>query len=55
LELCGEFKIEYAAKKKEAHATTVTPWAQLVAVIEPYYPKGNRGRPPTGLEHMLQL
>jgi IS5 family transposase len=26
-----------------------------VAVIEPHYPKGNRGRPPIGLERMLRM
>lgn len=24
----------------------VVPWAELVALIEPVYPKGHRGRPP---------
>jgi IS5 family transposase len=27
----------------------------LVAVIEPHYPKGSRGRPPIGLERMLRM
>jgi IS5 family transposase len=31
------------------------PWADLLAVIEPYYPKGERGRPPIGLERMLRV
>jgi hypothetical protein len=30
------------------------PWAKLLAVIEPFYPKGERGRPPVGLERMLR-
>jgi IS5 family transposase len=33
----------------------VVPWARLVAVIAPYYPKGKRGRPPVGIERMLRL
>ena len=35
----------------------VVPWADLVAVIEPCYPKTSRagGRPPVGLERMLRL
>jgi IS5 family transposase len=33
----------------------VIPWAQLLAVIEPFYPKGKRGRPPIGLERMLRV
>ncbi len=31
------------------------PWAKLLAVIEPFYPKGERGRPPVGLERMLRV
>ncbi len=34
----------------------VVPWAELVAVIEPVYPKANGpGRPPVGIERMLRL
>ena len=33
----------------------VIPWALLVQLIEPFYPKGKRGRPPVGLERMLRL
>jgi IS5 family transposase len=33
----------------------VIPWAELVASIEPYYPKGSRGRPPLGIEKMLRI
>jgi IS5 family transposase len=31
------------------------PWARLVALIEPFYPKGERGRPPLGIERMLRV
>lgn len=31
------------------------PWTKLLAVIEPFYPKGERGRPPIGLERMLRV
>ena len=34
---------------------TLLPWRQLLAVIEPFYPKGERGRPPIGLERMLRI
>jgi IS5 family transposase len=34
---------------------TVVPWAELMAVIEPHYPTGKRGRPPVGLERMLRV
>ena len=34
----------------------VVPWADLVAVIEPVYPKAEGpGRPPVGVERMLRL
>jgi IS5 family transposase len=31
------------------------PWDEWVAYIEPYYPKGTRGRPPMGIEKMLRM
>ena len=53
---------EFAAKKKttrrEAFLTRmdeVIPWPKLLAVLEPFYPKGGRGRPPVGLERMLRV
>lgn len=33
----------------------VIPWARLVALIEPHYPKAGNGRPPLGLETMLRV
>lgn len=33
----------------------VVPWASLVGLIEPFYPNGERGRPPIGIEKMLRL
>jgi len=53
---------EYAGKKKKtkrekflAEMEQVVPWARLVAVIEPHYPSGKRGRPPIGIERMLRM
>jgi len=53
---------EFAAKKKTTRREKfltrmeeVIPWKQLLAVIEPHYPKGERGRPPIGLERMLRV
>ena len=54
---------EYAKKKKRTRREIflekmqlVVPWARLVQVIEPCYPKsGRRGRPPIGLERMLRM
>ncbi len=55
-------ELEVISKKKQtrrerflAQIEAATPWAQLVAVIEPHYPKGSRGRPPIGLERMLRM
>jgi len=55
--------LEFAAKKKLTRRErflreidTVTPWAELVARIGPFYPKGTgRGRPPIGLARMLRM
>lgn len=55
--------LELAAKKKLTRRErflreidAVTPWAELMARIEPFYPKGGgRGRPPIGLERMLRM
>src|SRR6476661_1400856 len=59
----GSFsQAEYAGKKKQtrrdkflAEMEQVVPWARLVARLQPFYPKGERGRPPVGLERMLRL
>ena len=55
-------RAEFSAKKKitrrEKFLTrmdAVIPWAQLLAVITPFYPRGKRGRPPIGLERMLRV
>jgi transposase, IS5 family len=53
---------EFAGKKKTtrrekflAGMEEVVPWTELLAVIEPFYPAGRRGRPPIGLERMLRV
>src|SRR5229473_879490 len=33
----------------------VVPWAELQGLVEPYYPKGENGRPPMGLSIMLRV
>ncbi|MFX1767893.1 IS5 family transposase [Paraburkholderia sp. A1RI-2L] len=33
----------------------VVPWSRLIALIEPYYPKGKTGRPPFPVATMLQI
>lgn len=55
--------LEFAAKKKRtrrdrflAEIEAVTPWAALIAEVEPFYPKGGgRGRPPIPLPRMLRM
>lgn len=34
---------------------TLMPWPHFCALIEPYYPKAGKGRPPVGLERMLRM
>jgi len=53
---------EYAGKKKVTRRERflgemekVVPWARLCGVIAPHYPKGERGRPPVGIERMLRI
>src|SRR5271169_329702 len=58
----GSFsQAEYAGKKRQtrrdrflAEMEEVVPWARLVDRLRPFYPKGERGRPPVGLERMLR-
>jgi hypothetical protein len=38
-----------------AEMDAVIPWADLLGVIEPHYPKAGNGRPPLGLEKMLRI
>src|ERR1035437_5301429 len=33
----------------------IVPWAELQALVEPHYPKGENGRPPMGLSIMLRV
>src|SRR3984885_10063556 len=53
---------EYAQKKRQtrrdrflAEMEQVVPWARLIERLRPLYPKGERGRPPIGLERMLRV
>lgn len=47
---------EYNGKKKQTRRDlflgkmeTLVPWQEWIALIEPHYPKGERGRPPIGM------
>jgi|GEM_PF-2810647 len=33
----------------------IVPWQELCAIIEPYYPKAGKGRPPVELKRMLRM
>jgi transposase, IS5 family len=55
-------QVEFEHKKRRtrrevflAEMEKVMPWAELLAVVEPHYPKGARGRPPIGLKRMLRV
>lgn len=38
-----------------AEMNAVIPWARLIQLIEPHYPKAGKGRQPLGLEKMLRI
>ena len=55
-------ELEYNGKKRQTRRDQVlnqmekqVPWKEWLALIEPIYPKGERGRPPIGCEKMLRL
>jgi len=54
--------MEFAGKRKQTRREKflnemeqVVPWDELLEVLKPFYPTGERGRPPIGLERMLRL
>jgi len=54
--------IEHQGKKKVTRSErflcemeSIVPFARMEATIEPFYPKGERGRPPVGLSRMLRM
>ena len=54
--------IEYSGCKKKTRRKEfleimdeIIPWDEWVGVIEPYYSKGKRERPPMGIEKMLRI
>ena len=55
-------EVEYSGKKRQTRRDHFlnqmeqqVPWEKWLALIEPFYPKGERGRPPIGCEKMLRL
>lgn len=54
----GTFELHSKTTRRAAFLAEmerVVPWAALCAVIEPFYPKGEGGRPTVGLERMLRV
>lgn len=54
--------IEYSHRRKKTKREEfleimddIIPWDEWVAIVEPYYPKGKRGRPPINLETVLRM
>jgi IS5 family transposase len=54
--------VEYSMRKRTTKReeflrimNEIIPWDEWVAYIVPYYPKGERGRPPMGIEKMLRM
>ena len=54
--------IEYGNRKRKTRRERfldimedMIPWAEWIALIQPLYFKGNRGRPPKGIERMLRM
>jgi len=54
--------MEYANRKRKTRRDEfleimeeVIPWEEMVDIIMPYYPRGERGRPPRGAEIMLRM
>ena len=52
--------IEYSCRKKKTKREEfleimeeIIPWDEWVGVIQPYYPKGKRGRPSMGIERLF--
>ena len=54
--------LEYAGRKRKTKREEfleimdeITPWEEMVALIEPYYYKNHLGRRPKGIETMLRM
>jgi IS5 family transposase len=54
----AEFRSKKKVTRREkflSEMELLIPWARLVALLEPHYPSGKRGRLPVGLERMLRI
>jgi IS5 family transposase len=55
---CAGFGAQRKPTRREAfldEMNRLVPWAELSAVVEPYYPKRGNGRAPIALERMLRI
>jgi len=50
-----KYKKPTKREKFLAEMERVVPWKELYSLIEPFYPKAGKGRPPVGLERMLRI
>ncbi len=50
-----KYKKSTKREKFLAEMERVFPWKELCDLIEPFYPKVGKGRPPVGLERMLRI
>jgi IS5 family transposase len=50
-----KYKKPTKREKFLAEMERIVPWKELYALIEPFYPKAGKGRPPVGLERMLRI
>ena len=55
-------ELEYIGQKRQTRRElflrkmeALVPWREWLALIEPHYPRGERGRRPIGCERMLRL
>ncbi len=54
--------VEYSGRKRVTKREEflkimdeIIPWDEWVEFVRPYYPSGERGRPPRGIELMLRM
>ena len=50
-----KYKKPTKREKFLAEMERFVPWKELYSLIEPFYPKAGKGRPPVGLERMLRI
>jgi len=50
-----KYKKPTKREKFLAEMERVVPWKELYSLIDPFYPKAGKGRPPVGLERMLRI